>query len=65
MKKKSSPYSWAGIDIKDALAKDEDHSFLDVVDAIDKKKNWSGLKKEVYATFYLKNMPMPRSGERP
>ncbi len=54
MKKKSSPYSWAGIDIKDALAKDEDHSFLDVVDAIDKKKNWSGLKKEVYATFYLK-----------
>lgn len=51
MKKKSSPYSWAGIDIKDALAKDEDHSFLDVVDAIDKKKNWSGLKKKYMPHF--------------
>ncbi|WP_290092275.1 hypothetical protein [uncultured Dubosiella sp.] len=52
--KKSSPFQWVSVETSDALAHDEDGTLLSVIQTIDEKKDWSGLKKDVYATFYLK-----------
>lgn len=52
-KKQSSSMQWMSIELQDALKKDEGENLFRIVNALD-QKDWNGLKKDVYATFYLK-----------